>query len=142
MIGIQFYDGVLHIIFVGFSNSMSMLLVISSLDIPVSHNVSTTCFLSLFKFSFSSLHNPVRTIQDLLEYISNSSVFAVRFSWKTDVTCLGDASSPSSAMTRSSNLTTFTSSSSIVKFINKLIGKFIRSRNKDKLHNHYKNIEI
>ena len=85
--------------------SLLILLVISSLDI---HNVSTTSFLNLFKFSFSSLHNP------LLEYISKSSVFAVIWSWRTVATWLADASPPSSAMTHSSNLTIRASSSSIV----------------------------
>ena len=70
--------------------SLSMLLVIFSLDIPVSLNVPTTHFWSLFKFSFSSLHNPVRTTKGLLEYISISSVFAVSCSWRTDVAWLGD----------------------------------------------------
>ena len=71
-VGFKFYDLVLRIIFVGFSNSVEFVdVVISSLDIPVLHNVSTTSSFSLFKFSFSSVHNPVRTMQDLLEYISN-----------------------------------------------------------------------
>ena len=61
--------------------------------------------LLLFKFSFSSLHNLVRTMQVLLEYISNLSVFVVSCSWRTDVTWLADASLPSSAITCSSNLT-------------------------------------
>ena len=94
--------------------SLSMLLVISSLDIPLLHNVSTTSSFSLFKFLFSSLHNLLRTMQDLLDYISNSSVFAVSYSWRTDVTWLADASPPSSAMTHSSNLIICTSSLSIV----------------------------
>ena len=47
--------------------SMSVFLVISSLDIPVSLNVTTKSFLNLFKFSFSSLHNPVRAMQGFLE---------------------------------------------------------------------------
>ena len=54
--------------------SLPMLLAISFLDIPVSHNISLISSFSLFEFSFFSLHNLVRTMQDLLEYISNSSV--------------------------------------------------------------------
>ena len=54
--------------------SLPILLAISFLDIPVSHNISLISSFNLFEFSFFSLHNLVRTMQDLLEYISNSSV--------------------------------------------------------------------
>ena len=37
-------------------------------------------------------------MQDLFEYISNSSVFVVNCSWRTDVTCVADASPPLSAI--------------------------------------------
>ena len=93
--------------------SLSILLEISSLDIPVSYNVSMTSSFNLLKFSFSSLHYPVRTTQDLLECISNSSVFTVSCSWRTDVKWLADASPPSSAITRSSLLTIRANSLSI-----------------------------
>ena len=73
-----------------------------------------TSSFNLLKFSFSSSHNPVRTTQDLLEYIYNSSVFAVSCSWRTDVTWLSDASPLSSTITRSSNLTIRAGNSSIV----------------------------
>ena len=75
----KFYDGVLSIILVSFSSTVGFVDIVTNfyLGIPVSHNVSTTSSYNLFKFSFSSLHKPVRATQDLLEYISNSSVFAV-----------------------------------------------------------------
>ena len=53
-------------------------------------------------------------MQGLLDCISNLSVFAVSCSWRTDVTWLADASLSSSAITHSSNLTTFANSSAIV----------------------------
>ena len=60
--------------FANFSNFVEFIdvvIVISSLDIPISLNVSKTSLFTLFKFSFYSLHNSVKRMQDLLEYIPN-----------------------------------------------------------------------
>ena len=93
-----------------------MLLVVSSVDIPVSLNVSTTFFFSLLKFWFCSFYNPVKTIQGFLEYISNPFTFAESCFQRTDVTWLDYVSPPSSAITRSPHFTMRANSLSIVIF--------------------------